>query len=104
MWLQKLSSGGSGKSKECRQIHICLSIFSNLKTTSRLGYLVLHKYTWNIDKFINLSQRKGGSSIEPMIFWHMKKLWGKFEFQRKSGKFKIDLNRVNPKKVQLQGS
>ncbi len=48
---------------------------------------------------IRLSQTNVGSSIEPMIFWHIKKLWGKFEFKEKVGKFKIDPNLVNSKGV-----
>jgi len=58
MRLQKLSLWGNGKAIECWQIHICLSIFNNLKTTSRLGHLVSHKYTRNINKWSNLAKQR----------------------------------------------
>ena len=64
-------------------------LLSNLKTTSRLGHLVTHKYTRNINKMIKLSKTMGGSSIEPMRIWHIKKLWGKFEFKEKVGNSKL---------------
>jgi len=89
MRLQKLSPWGNGKAMECWQIQICLNIFSNLKTTSRLGHLVTHNYTWNINKMIKLSKTKGGGSIEMMRIWLMKKLWGKFEYKEKVGNLKL---------------
>jgi len=92
--VQKLSPWGSGKATECKLIHICLIGFNNLESSSRLGHLLLDKNIWNINKMINLIQRKGGSSIEPMRFWHIKENWGKFEF-------KVKVGNSNLKKTQL---
>jgi len=89
MRLQKLSLWGNGKAMECWQIHICLRTFSNPKTTSRLGHLVTHKHTRNINKMIKPSKTMGGSQTEPMRTWHTKKLWGKFEFKEKVGNSKL---------------
>jgi len=38
---------------------------------------------------IKLSKTMGGSSIEPMRIWHIRKLWGKFEFKEKVGNSKL---------------
>ena len=89
MRLQKLSPLGNGKAMECWQIHICLSIFSNLKTTSRLGHLDITQIYLKYKQMIKLSKTKGGSSIEPMRIWHIRKLWGKFEFKEKVGNSKL---------------
>jgi len=38
---------------------------------------------------IKLSKTKGGSYTEPMRIWHIRKLWGKFEFKEKVGNSKL---------------